>query len=68
VRVAEVSLCEPLALVLFQEIWVSFSSTAPGIGNAELNVSRHAAVPVVCRPGVGSEMYDTPISEVKRGS
>jgi hypothetical protein len=42
--------------VPFQEISVSFSSTAPGIGNAALNVSRHDAVPVVCRPGVGSEM------------
>jgi hypothetical protein len=42
--------------VLFQAISVSFSGTAPGIGNAALNVSRHDAVPVVWRPGVGSEM------------
>ena len=43
-------------------------SPAPGSSKLMPNVSFHDAEPAVCRPGVGSVVYVTPISEVKRGS
>ena len=58
----------PLPSVPFHFTFQSFLSAAFGSEKPAPNVSFHDAEPAVWRPGVGSAMYVTPISEVKRVS